>query len=431
MKPLYLLLIIIPGMIAVILIFVFTANHNSSTTNISQNIIENPYKGSFLARAATEIDGDIQTLSSAYSIASEDESVIIVKNKGNLTLTNATVTKTHGDSTDTELSNNAGLNSGILIDTNSTATIDRSTIITNAIGSNGIFSTGSDSNTFVSNSTIVTGGEQFSAGINATYGGNINVNNTTIVTQGDKSPTLSTYLSGSNLSISNLKLATSGKISPIAYSLGNISIVNSTGTAINSSMAVIDGNSSLSVDNTALYSSAENGIDEKLNSGILIYNQQGNEMGKEESIFSAKNSLLNISHSSPYYGSAPMFLVKNSNAKISLSNNDFYYGSNIILKTENAENKIVSFLLTNQKITGNIETDSYSALSINLTDSSFTGSINSDNESNKVKLTLGKSSMVILTGETYVSELIDEDTNYNNIDLNGYSLFVNGVSIKK
>ena len=62
-----------------------------------------------------------------------------------------------------------------------------------------------------------------------------------------------------------------------------------------------------------------------------------------------------------------------------------------------------------------------------LTDSSsIKGSINSSNESKSITLKLSKNSKIKLTGDSYVTSLDDEDTNYKNINFNGYKLYVNG-----
>ena len=92
----------------------------------------------------------------------------------------------------------------------------------------------------------------------------------------------------------------------------------------------------------------------------------------------------------------------------------------------------VDLTLINQKIKGNIVVDSISSLSMKLTKSSiFTGTINSNNEAKEIKLTLDSNSKIKLTGNSYVSELDDEDTSYSNIDLNGYKLYVGGKELKK
>lgn len=38
-------------------------------------------------------------------------------------------------------------------------------------------------------------------------------------------------------------------------------------------------------------------------------------------------------------------------------------------------------------------------------------------------------SKIKLTGDFYITSLEDDDTTYNNIDFNGYKLYVNGVAI--
>lgn len=62
-----------------------------------------------------------------------------------------------------------------------------------------------------------------------------------------------------------------------------------------------------------------------------------------------------------------------------------------------------------------------------LTDSSsIEGSINSSNEAKSITLKLSKNSKIKLTEDSYVTSLDDEDTNYKNINFNGYKLYVNG-----
>lgn len=81
---------------------------------------------------------------------------------------------------------------------------------------------------------------------------------------------------------------------------------------------------------------------------------------------------------------------------------------------------------------GNIVVDSISTLTMKLSkSSSYEGTINKNNEAKEIKLVLDKTSKIKLTGDSYISELEDEDTTYSNIDLNGYKLYVNGVALTK
>ena len=78
--------------------------------------------------------------------------------------------------------------------------------------------------------------------------------------------------------------------------------------------------------------------------------------------------------------------------------------------------------MTKQKASGNIVIDSISTLDMTMkSGSSYTGTINGDNSAKSIKL----------TGDSYVTSLDDADTDYSNIDFNGYTLYVNGTAINK
>ena len=140
----------------------------------------------------TEVNGTDETLTASYTTSESDKSVILVENGGNLTLDSAEVSKTGGDSSNTENSEFYGVNAGILVTENSTATIKNATIATNAKGSNAVFSTGTDSKIYISDSTITTTGSSSSRGLDATYGGYIEADNVKITTQGGSCATLAT-----------------------------------------------------------------------------------------------------------------------------------------------------------------------------------------------------------------------------------------------
>lgn len=61
--------------------------------------------------------------------------------------------------------------------------------------------------------------------------------------------------------------------------------------------------------------------------------------------------------------------------------------------------------------------------------SSYEGSINKDNGAKSISLTLDKTSNLKLTGDSYITSLINEDSSNSNIDFNGYKLYVKGVAI--
>ena len=68
---------------------------------------------------------------------------------------------------------------------------------------------------------------------------------------------------------------------------------------------------------------------------------------------------------------------------------------------------------------------------MNLTSSSYTGTINGDNTVKQIDIKLDSNSTITLTGDSYVTSLEDDDNSYSNINLNGYKLYVNGTAITK
>ena len=164
------------------------------------------------------------------------------------------------------------------------------------------------------------------------------------------------------------------------------------------------------------------------------------DAGEGTGILNATNSTLSISSNSDYYATVPLFFITNTKAIINLENNTLQYGSGILLKaqgtsewgTSGNNGGEVTLNANNQKLSGNIESDNISTVEINLKENSnLNGAINTENTAKKIKLNIDSKSTLTLTGDTYVTELNDEDTTYSNINLNGYKLYVNGTAIQK
>ena len=388
-------------------------------------------------KGATEVT-DNQTLKETYETSTSDESAIKVSDGGNATIDGATVNKTGGDSSNTENSEFYGVNAGILTTKGSTTTIKNSEITTNAKGANAIFATGEDAKVYVSDTTITTTGESSSRGLDATYGGYIEADNVTITTQGGSCATLATDRGEGTVIAKNSKLETNGSGSPIIYSTGNISISNTTGTSNGSQMVVIEGKNSATVEDSTLVCSGKGNRGDTDHSGIMIYQSMSGDASEGTGTFTAKNSSLTISENSNYYKTAPMFFITNTDAIINLTNTKLSYGSNLLISNKGtsewgnsgSNGGNLTLNATNQELTGNVEVDNISTLTMNLNESSsYTGTINSANTAKSITLKLDSSSKITLTGDSYVTSLEDSDSSYSNINFNGYKLYVNGTAI--
>ena len=381
---------------------------------------------------------DDKILTGTYTSENNDENTILVNNGGNLSITDSTITKS-GDATNIENSDFYGINSAILVQKDSIATIKNSKITTSAKGSNAIFATGEKAKISINNSTIETIGSNSSRGLDATYGGLIEADSITITTMGESSATLATDRGEGTIKVTNSNLTTNGKGSPIIYSTGDISIDNTTGVANSSQMVVIEGKNSASVNDSILIASGTGNRNNVDKAGVMIYQSMSGDSIEGLGVFNSTNTSLTITEKSEVYKTAPMFFVTNTDAEINLTNTKLKYGSNILLsvvgtdewgiKGENGGN--VTMNTNNQTMSGRIIVDNISTLNINLVKTSYRGTINTSNVAKEVNLKIDKDSIITLTADTYVTSLENEDKTNSNIEFNDYKLYVNGTAISK
>ena len=374
-----------------------------------------------------------KTLSSTKS----DESVVLTKSSGKLTLKNVKVKKS-GDSSNTENSEFYGVNAGVLTTKNSTTTIKNSKITTSAKGANAVFATGEKSKVYVSDTTINTAGESSARGLDATYGGYIEADNVTINTKGGSCATLATDRGEGTVKVKNSNLTTNGAGSPVIYSTGDISIDKTKGQANGAQIAVIEGKNKATITDSEVTCSATGNRGTTDMCGVMIYQSMSGDASEGTGTFTSKDSTLSIDKNSSLYKKAPMFFITNTDAVINLSNTKLNFGSGTLIDAKgtsewgnsgsNAGN--ITLNATNQTLNGKIKADKISEVKINLTKSTFTGSINTNNKAKKVTLKLDKNTKIKLTGDTYVTSLSNADKTNTNIDLNGHKLYVNGKSIK-
>lgn len=379
-----------------------------------------------------------KTLSESYSSTKSDESTVLVEKGGNATIDGAKISKS-GDCSSNESSDFYGINSGVLVTKNSTATIKNAEINTSAKGGNAVFSTGENSKIYVKDTKITTTGESSSRGLDATYGGYIEADNVTVNTKGNSCAALATDRGEGTLKVKNSNLTTNGSGSPVIYSTGDISITNTKGTANGSQNIVIEGKNSATVTSSTLSASGAGNRKDVDQAGVMIYQSMSGDADTGKGTLNAKDSSLSIDKNSKYYKTAPMFFVTNTDAEINLTNTKLDFGSGTLIKAEGtsewgnsgSNGGNVTLNAENQTLSGNITADKISTVAINLKNSTYKGALNSGKTAKSVSLKLDKNSKITLTGDTYVTSLTDDDSSYSNINLNGYKLYVNGKELSK
>ena len=347
-----------------------------------------------------------------------DQNAFIGKNKAVIDIENSVFDKT-GDTTSDDNSNFHGQNAVVLGIDGSQINIKGSNITSNSKGSNAVFATGEGSVINVENTNIHTKSDS-SRGLDATYKGTVNGKNLTITTEGAHSATLATDRGEGTINAEAAKLTTSGEGSPVIYSTGNIIVNNVNGIANNSEIGVVEGKNSITLTNSNVTGYKDN--------GFMLYQSFSGDAESGIARLKAENNTLTT------HATGAFLYVNNTTAEVDLSNNPISMPNTSTLVKAAADSRWgktgengghLTLRTSNQELSGNIIADSISTIALDMTNgSSLVGAVNTDNAAKEVTVKLSKDSNWILTGDSYVKSLNNEDTTGSNIHLNGYKLVV-------
>lgn len=366
-----------------------------------------------------------------YFSTGDDENALRV-DSAEVTLTNITVNKSAGSSSNTEDGDFYGQNAGFLALNGARVTITDSTFNTGVVNGNAVFSCGEGTTVNISDSKIRTT-ERNSGGIQTTGGGTMNATNLDVQTEGNSSAAIRTDRGGGTVNVEGGKYVTNGTGSPAIYCTADITASNAELTANASEGVVVEGKNSVTLNNCTLTGNMENTYggdsDENIHT-IMIYQSMSGDADIGEAYFTAEGgSITGLS--------GDMFYVTNTDCTISLKDVAFTLANDTFLRvegnsssrgwgTEGANGGDVILTAEDQTIEGNILVDSISSLDMTMTNSTFSGAINPDGEGGTVKVTMDGGSTWSLTGDSYVTEFSGD---VSQITSNGYHLYVNGEQI--
>ena len=391
-----------------------TAMQNGAPNGMAPQVEVDPstFKGTTIATENKSIAHESMTNTTA------DQNAFIGKNKAVIDIENSVFDKT-GDTTSDDNSNFRGQNAVVLGIEGSQINIKGSNITSNSKGSNAVFATGEGSVINVENTNIHTKSDS-SRGLDATYKGTVNGKNLTITTEGAHSATLATDRGEGTITTEAAKLTTSGEGSPVIYSTGNIMVNNVNGIANNSEIGVVEGKNSITLTNSNVTGYKDN--------GFMLYQSFSGDAENGIARLKAENNTLTT------HATGAFLYVNNTTAEVDLSNNAISMPNTSTLVKAAADSRWgktgengghLTLRTSNQELSGNIMADSISTIALDMTNgSSLVGAINTDNTAKEVTVKLSKDSNWILTGDSYIKSLNNEDTTGSNIHLNGYKLVV-------
>ncbi len=402
--------------------------------------------GNVTYTAAATISAASETSGETYASTTADESALIVDTAEEVTVDQATVTKT-GDSDGGDNCNFYGLNAAVLAKDGAQLTITNSTISSSANGANGVFSYGGNGGTngaagdgttvTIADTTITTTGDG-SGGIMTAGGGVTYANNLTIETSGRSSAAIRTDRGGGTVIVEGGSYTTNGLGSPAIYSTADITVSDATLTSNLSEGVCIEGKNSISLTDCDLTvtNTQCNGNATFLDS-IMIYQSMSGDADSGTSSFTMVGGSLTSN-------SGHVFHVTNTHAVITLNgvaitNND---AANVLLSVcddgWNGASNQAEFDAANQVLTGTVLVGSNSTLNLTLTDgSSLTGSVSGEisnsrgetvsTEVGEVNVTLDSTSTWTLTADSYITSFTGDASQ---IIANGYTLYVNGTALE-
>ena len=372
----------------------------------------NTFKGTTIVTENKSIAHESMTNTTA------DQNAFIGKNKAVVNIENSVFDKT-GNTASDDNSNFRGQNAVVLGIDGSQINIKGSNITSNSKGSNAVFATGENSVINVENTNIHTKSDS-SRGLDATYKGTVNGKNLTITTEGAHSAPLATDRGEGTITAEAAKLTTSGEGSPVIYSTGNIMVNNVNGIANNSEIGVVEGKNSITLTNSNVTGYKDN--------GFMLYQSFSGDAESGIARLKAENNTLTT------HATGAFLYVNNTTAEVDLSNNAISMPNTSTLVKAAADSRWgktgengghLTLRTSNQELSGNIMADSISTIALDMINgSSLVGAVNTDNTAKEVTVKLSKDSNWILTGDSYVKSLSNEDTTGSNIQLNGYKLVV-------
>lgn len=378
---------------------------------------------------ATEFSEDTTASAKTFKSTTGGENAILVSG-GTVNLLDVTVTKT-GDE-DSEDSDFYGTNAAIFAYNSSVLNITSGSVETNASHANGVFAYGNSKIT-ISGTKITTKGNN-SGGIMVTGGGMLVAKDLTVKTAGNSAAAIRSDRGGGTMTITGGTYESTGTGSPAIYSTADITVSEAELIATASEGVVIEGKNSVTLKNVKLTDTNNklNGNSETYKN-IFIYQSMSGDADEGVGSFTAKKSEI-------VTNKGDTFFVTNTTAKIVLANNTITNNdkSGALLRAQSGKwgttgknGGEVTMEWNDQAAEGDIILDNISSLKFSLSGKShYRGAINSDNTAKSIEINVLENSVIVLTGDSYVTSLKNVDSSNSNIYANGHKLYVNGEEVK-
>lgn len=221
------------------------------------------------------------------------------------------------------------------------------------------------------------------------------------------------------MSISNGRIMSRGLDSPILYTNGNIIFLDKVNATAFNSQAIVNENGNVSVTNSFIRAN-RTGVNND-NGLTVMFSKTGNE-----SFLKTENTNYQIIGKNE----TPIFYITNTIALINIKQCIFVEQTSTFLNVSGNNNGwgtrgnnggTVELNLVDQDIVGDTVIDSSSYLATNMKNSTTKGKINNAKTAASLEINLDADSSIELTGNSYYTELNNDDSIGSNINKNSFT----------
>ncbi len=369
--------------------------------------------------AAILADGD-ELLGGTYTAEGDDESVLEAYGTVQASVTGAVLQKLDGSASSADASSFRGVNAGVRVYGNAAVSLTDCEILAAAPNATGVFAY-EDGIIYMDNCTVnVTGGG--AGGVQVAGGGTL-IGHDLTVTSASKAAIRSDRGGGTLILDGGSYTSTGSNGCPAIYSTADITVRNADCVSENSRAVIIEGKNSVTLENCTLTGNDRSTREGSVRANVLLYQSASGDASVGTSVFS-------MAGGSMICRSGAMFYCTNTASKVYLTDTELVLsedGTLLIVSAgrwgkDGRNGGNCTFTAQDQTLEGDILVDSISTLALDLVNSSFTGAIRGDGS---VSVTMDAVSIWTLTGDSCVTSL---DGDLSGLNLNGHTLYVNGIA---
>lgn len=355
-----------------------------------------------------------------YTATGDDESALSASGTVKASVSGAEIKKSTGSASSADGASFTGVNAAVRVYDSAELTLSDCTVEASASNATGVFAYDKGVVTLENCTVNVTGGG--AGGVQVAGGGTLYGTNLT-VTSASKAAIRSDRGGGIMVLDGGTYTSTGSNGCPVIYSTADITVKNADCVSTDSRAVIIEGKNSVTLENCTLSGNDQSTKEGSVKANVLLYQSASGDASVGTSVFTMTGGSMKSNSGAMFYCTNTASVINLENAELILSED----GTLLIVSAgrwgkDGKNGGDCTLNAKDQTLSGSILVDAISSLTLNLNNSSYTGAITGEG---KIAVTMDAGSTWTLTGDSYVTSL---DGDLSGLNLNGFTLYVNGVA---